>query len=701
MTRTSAYERLIDALKDHGSKVIATGRRAQAQAQCPVPGHGSGRGDQNPSLSITGMEGEALIYCHAGCDPSDIMGALGMTLADLYDNHKGQTYEYPDERYVYRLAGKKFSQKGNTKGDSLFRTQFPTGAVVYVTEGERDVQAIEAVGGAATCSPMGAGKAHRFDWSPLQGRDVIIVPDKDEPGRKHAEDIIEILEDVKASSVRVVEAKTGKDAADHIAAGHSLAEFVKASWWTPNEDILAGMRDGEWLDAQTFPPLRYAVPLIVPEGLSFLVGPPKIGKSWLVGQIGLGLAGGTTVLGAVKVDTRPVLYLALEDGGRRLQDRFRKILGKDVAIPKRMHYITKATPQQIIPMITAFLARYPGQQPVIFLDTFGKVKPPKRANQESYQADYEIASKLKDAIDAAPGASLVIVHHTRKDGSDDFIDSVSGTQAVAGAADCVLVLKRKRLTAEGILAVTGRDVPENEYAVKIGDDMIWRLDGMDLGAAADAARKKGEKAADAKLGEHALILIDYLNTRRSTTVEEATKYIAQLHDTQPSTDDYAKLRKAVEQTLRRLAESDRIIKLGRGLYRGHSSPEGSEGSEGFPGQGHESQKSGEGSGEGFATAGEGKPSDPSPEPSNPSQRHEYTHTPDQGNLQNLQNLHVPSDHEVKDSGTDSVKQPGQQTHSHSRCSVCDKELWAPESIERGYCEECRLSRSSPSTPRTA
>ena len=47
---------------------------------------------------------------------------------------------------------------------------------------------------------------------------MIIVPDKDEPGRKHAEDIIEILEDVKASSVRVVEAETGSDAADHIAA---------------------------------------------------------------------------------------------------------------------------------------------------------------------------------------------------------------------------------------------------------------------------------------------------------------------------------------------------------------------------------------------------------------------------------------------------------------------------------------------------
>src|SRR5215217_8036733 len=47
-------------------------------------------------------------------------------------------------------------------------------------------------------------------------------------------------------------------------------------------DLLAGLRDGAWLDAQYFPPLAYAVPGLIPEGSVLLVGPPKIGKSWLV-----------------------------------------------------------------------------------------------------------------------------------------------------------------------------------------------------------------------------------------------------------------------------------------------------------------------------------------------------------------------------------------------------------------------------------
>jgi hypothetical protein len=43
-------------------------------------------------------------------------------------------------------------------------------------------------------------------------------------------------------------------------------------------DLLAGLRNGGWLDAQDFPPLRYAIPGLVPEGLSLIVGAPKIGN---------------------------------------------------------------------------------------------------------------------------------------------------------------------------------------------------------------------------------------------------------------------------------------------------------------------------------------------------------------------------------------------------------------------------------------
>ena len=49
--------------------------------------------------------------------------------------------------------------------------------------------------------------------------------------------------------------------------------------------LLAGVRDGAWLDVQDFPPLRWAVPGLIPEGLTLLVGPPKAGKSWLLANL--------------------------------------------------------------------------------------------------------------------------------------------------------------------------------------------------------------------------------------------------------------------------------------------------------------------------------------------------------------------------------------------------------------------------------
>jgi hypothetical protein len=81
-----------------------------------------------------------------------------------------------------------------------------------------------------------------------------------------------------------------------------------------SNDLLAGLRNGAWLDAQEFPALRYHLPGIVPEGSSLLVGPPKIGKSWLVLSLALAAAAGGQALGQ-PIDARPVFYLALEDGG--------------------------------------------------------------------------------------------------------------------------------------------------------------------------------------------------------------------------------------------------------------------------------------------------------------------------------------------------------------------------------------------------
>jgi Toprim domain len=96
---------------------------------------------------------------------------------------------------------------------------------VYVAEGEKDCEALWGIGAVAVCNAMGAGKADKFDWSPLAGKHVIIVADKDDPGRKHVAQVVELVAGA-AASVRVVEAAVGKDAADHIAAGRGLDEFV-------------------------------------------------------------------------------------------------------------------------------------------------------------------------------------------------------------------------------------------------------------------------------------------------------------------------------------------------------------------------------------------------------------------------------------------------------------------------------------------
>jgi hypothetical protein len=100
------------------------------------------------------------------------------------------------------------------------------GDPVWIVEGEKDAEAMHAAGYVATCNPMGAGKWRDEFRADLEGADVRIVRDKDEPGHKHARQVAESLLGI-AESVRVVEAKEGKDAADHLAAGFGVDDFVE------------------------------------------------------------------------------------------------------------------------------------------------------------------------------------------------------------------------------------------------------------------------------------------------------------------------------------------------------------------------------------------------------------------------------------------------------------------------------------------
>lgn len=103
-------------------------------------------------------------------------------------------------------------------------------ATVYIVEGEKDVQALETLGLVATCNPQGAGKWSYVDdcaRTALAGRNVVIIADRDQPGREHAADVAARLRDV-VSTARIIEATIGKDAADWISAGATADDIANA-----------------------------------------------------------------------------------------------------------------------------------------------------------------------------------------------------------------------------------------------------------------------------------------------------------------------------------------------------------------------------------------------------------------------------------------------------------------------------------------
>lgn len=298
--------------------------------------------------------------------------------------------------------------------------------------------------------------------------------------------------------------------------------------------ILSDIKTGAWLDAQTFDPLTYHLPGIIPEGLTLLVGAPKVGKSWLSLNLALETPTGGKALG-LPVEPRPTFYLALEDGDRRLQDRARKLL-RGKPIPPELEYVTFIEPGTVVPKIEAWLDQYAGQSPLVILDTLGKVMPPALQGETTYSRDYRIGGTLKRLADSNPGSAIVTNHHDRKAGSEDFVDRVSGTNGLAGAADTIVVLSRDRGESVGTIHVTGRDVTEGEYAVSFdGSTGVWSLDGADLDDAAAKARQR--KVTDG-LDEKARSVIAYVNDHpegvhwkdvERDLGETEARYLARLH----------------------------------------------------------------------------------------------------------------------------------------------------------------------------
>lgn len=217
--------------------------------QCPVPKHD----DKNPSCLISDGDRNPLVTCLAGCDRRDIIAALKaegnwpdpLPANDPTKQHREivATYDYTDEdgelRYqIVRFQPKAFLQRRpdgrggwEWKKDPrqiLYRMREVREApIVFLVEGEKDVETLRSHGFVATTAAGGA----KATWLPeftaaLAGREVIIIPDNDGPGWKRAATVARALLG-HAARIRVLDLpRDVKDIADWFAAGHSEAELI-------------------------------------------------------------------------------------------------------------------------------------------------------------------------------------------------------------------------------------------------------------------------------------------------------------------------------------------------------------------------------------------------------------------------------------------------------------------------------------------
>ena len=363
----TAYERLRDALESHGSTVKDNGH-GKFQAQCPA------HDDGNPSLRVTAINGSVLLYCHAGCQTEDVLAAIEWTKTDLYDSPRGVEYVYPGGRRVRRTPDKSFPQSGNKADCSLYSSdRIGDAEHVLVVEGEKDVDAARAIGVAAVCSAMGAGKAHLADWEALRGKHVTVVPDDDEPGRKHAAQVVDKVRAAGAATVRVARVAVGKDLADHIAAGKTVEDLVAVDTgesvprlW--NALDLAPASRPRWLAIGRLP--RAAITL--------LVGDEGIGKSllwvWLVAFITTGKP--FPAFGIPAREPGHVVIVVTEDDWASTVRPRLEVAGADLAMvrvictdtdgsgspvfPRDIHLVAAADPAPVCVVVDAWLDTVPG-----------------------------------------------------------------------------------------------------------------------------------------------------------------------------------------------------------------------------------------------------------------------------------------------------------------------------------------------------
>lgn len=384
-----------------------------------------------------------------GTKPRADMLELGLKVADwkyhdLHGNIIASVARYEPEGqdktyrpFCFKLEdGKPVWRMGAPPLRPLYRLpEIVTCQTVILTEGEKCAQALAELGIDATTAMQGAhAPVEKTDWSPIQGKTVIIWPDNDAPGFEYARKVADHLRAI-GCTVNLVQIPSGKpdkwDAADCIEEGGDAREVIRTA-----QESKAPVRFPiyAWQELANLPPPRWAIEGFIPEGgFIGIYGPSGHFKSFVVVDIAACAAIGRDWHGA-RVNKGPVLYVVAE-GARGFRKRL--TAWQQTKAPVTSFYVLPAAPMfpDDLQAIEAAIRGMPEKPALIILDTLARTFRGNENDAEDMADWIRSATWLQNTFQA----TILFIHHTGK----DLEKKDRGHTSLRAAADTMIRVQKK------------------------------------------------------------------------------------------------------------------------------------------------------------------------------------------------------------------------------------------------------------------
>lgn len=464
-----------------------------------------------PNSSSTSKQSitEYIKACAAEIDKTDYFIKRGLSKETIkrfslgYDSKKGCVvvpYSSKLDYYQTRSTeGKEFRKPPTEEAgaEPLWNSKaLSANGAVFVVESPICAMSIMQCGGAAIalCGTGGINKLITEIKAKKSKCAFILCLDNDEPGQKAQQELASHLFELNIKFIPYNIAVECKDPNEllmknpkQLEANIKAAAIELRKRYITEKDSF----DAYELVSETLAPVIWIVENLLPTGLAMLCAPSKYGKSWMVLQLCLAVAEGNSFLNFKTVECGS-LYYALEDGKTRLQDRIKKML-KGKTAPRNVRFAIKADTLEtgLLNKIEDELRAFPDIKLVI-IDTLQKVRGKMSKEDTLYGNEYRQMAAVKEFADKNK-ICLLFVHHLRKmvDDSDVF-NMISGSTALMGATDTILILsKKKRNDETAKLSSTGRDIQQSEFVVMFDKSKYkWEVVGT---AEEVAARRELEE----------------------------------------------------------------------------------------------------------------------------------------------------------------------------------------------------------------